>query len=165
MQIDDGSTLARMENYLGACKDWTDTRVSNMPHTGCPHADFGLPQACTNAHMHMRYCSFLSAPCRRLPGATSGTNKRDCTSVQASHCQRVRCDLLLSLVVVCALPRATSMADARIIECGCGCSLDPVVQLRLQLIRIWALSFQPQTATVPLALDCKVRVRLFDHSA
>jgi hypothetical protein len=57
------------------------------------------------------------------------------------------------------------VADARITECGCGCSLDPVIQLHLELIRIWALSFQPQTATVPLALGHRTGPRLLDDSA
>jgi hypothetical protein len=99
MQVDHGITLARMEDCPRASKDWTVTRVSNMPQTACPRAYLGFPQACTNAHMRHMYSSFLSKPCRRLPGATSGTNKRNGGRIRASHHHPVRCEPMLSLGV------------------------------------------------------------------
>ena len=125
----------------------------------------------THAHAHAYevHCSepFLSAPCSRLPGATSGTNKRKSGSIQASHHRRVLCGIVLSLAVV---SRPTSMADARRTESGSARSLGPLEPCRpappLYLIRFWALSFQPQTPTVPLGARPQTgSANASDHSA
>lgn len=108
------------EDYSGACKDWSRHQgiKQTAPHTACldkrTHAHGGALVA------------FLSAPCSRLPGATSGTNKRKNGSMQASHHRRVLCGMVFSLA---GMSRATSMADARRTESGSGCSLGPPTAL------------------------------------
>lgn len=157
----EGSTLARMEDYPGAPKDWT-TPGYQTSHT---HPALMQSRAYRSLYKRRHEIALCQRPCRQLPGATIGTNKRICGSNHASHRQRVRCGLMLPLAVVSSPVEVTSMADARRTESGSGRSLHPVVQLHLQLIRIWALSFPCQTATVPLALGRKTGVRLLDHSA
>lgn len=148
MHVDERSTLAGMEDYSGACKDCDRHQGIKRPHSA-----HGLPlclPACldkrthAHAHAHEVHCSepFLSAPCSRLPGATSGTNKRKSGSIQASHHRRVLCGIVLPLAVV---SRPTSMADARRTESGSGRSLGPLEPCRpappLYLIRFWGPVF------------------------
>ena len=101
MHVDNRSTLAGMEDYSGACKDCDrhqgikQTSTHGLP-TCLPASQPGQTHTCTSTRTHAYevHCAtvaILSAPCRRLPGATvptAATNARAAAFRQATIDER-----------------------------------------------------------------------------
>lgn len=148
--------------------DWSTKGLpihQGFRHCRNHHAALMQHFACAELRQTPTRDRFLSTPCRRIPGATIGTNKR--ISAAITHATVDVCDAAWRCHWVWWIALSSPQRWQTPAEQNEAVQLVESLQnsSTSTLICIWALSFRHQTETVPLALDRKAGMQLIDHSA